>query len=166
MTHLYEVGNEIKALTTLTENAGEDWETMYSGALEQLQGQFIDKAGSIAKFILNLEADAKAYKDEQMRLDKQRAIIENKVKYLKDYLRYNMVESNLPEVQCGILKIRVRDNPPSVNVIDEDIVPASFRRIIPETYEVNKRGILDHFKETGETPLGVEIIRSKKLEIK
>jgi hypothetical protein len=52
--------------------------------------------------------------------------------------------------------ISVRTNPPSVAVLDQQLVPAEFIRMVV-TASVDKRAILDQVKSTGEVPAGAEI---------
>ena len=61
--------------------------------------------------------------------------------------------------------IRVRTNPPAVQVLEEMLVDDQYIRTVTTT-SVDKRMILDNFKATGEIPAGIDITRSQRLEIK
>ena len=65
------------------------------------------------------------------------------------------------------MTIAVRINPPSVKVVDEAVIPQCFKRLIPEQWQVDKKAILENWKDERPTPEGVEIVTDRKrVEIK
>ena len=57
-------------------------------------------------------------------------------------------------------------NPISIEITEEDKIPAQFKEIV-QTVKVKKKAISDYFKETGELVQGVRIISDKRsLKIK
>ncbi len=128
----------------------------------EIKEQFHDKAENVGKIILSLVADTQTIKDEEIRLTNRRVKLERKVDWLKSYLQQEMTVTGIDKIEGKILTISLRANPPSVKVINENDIPAEFRRIIPETWQVDKTGILKHFKDTGEIPFGTEVVTGKK----
>ena len=55
--------------------------------LDSISGTFENKAENMAKLIRNLESDRLAYKEEEDRLKTKRQAVENKLEWLKTYLR-------------------------------------------------------------------------------
>ena len=126
-----------------------------------------EKAENIGKYILSLEADVAAIRTEEERLASRKKSIENKASWLKDYLLREMMTAGIPKIKRELFTVSIRNNPPSVNVIDVEQLPNDFRRIIPETWQPDKKAILEHFKGSGEILPGVEMVVDKKrLEIK
>ena len=161
--HLYELTDQIKFLQEDTELEEEE----FAKKLGEIQGRFEDKAENIGKLYLSLQADVNALKSEEERLESRRQTIERKSEWLKRYLLQELIVANIDKVKRDVLTISVRVNPPSVNVVDEEVIPQEFRRVIPETWQPDKKQIIEHFKNTGEIIAGVEMITDKKrVEIK
>ena len=75
-----------------------------------------------------------------------------------------MKEFGKDEIKNPLLTIKVRENPLSVVIKNEEAVPAQFKTE-KTTITVNKNAIKLAYKE-GSTIEGVEFIRTKKLSIK
>ena len=78
-------------------------------AIEEVEGNFEDKAENIIKLIKSVEGDIKTYKEEELRLSTRRKTLENKVANLKEYL-----EAKSPKT----LKIATLLTKPSRRVVD------------------------------------------------
>lgn len=66
------------------------------------------------------------------------------------------------KINGKVLTISLQVNPISIKVTDADLVPLVFRKIIPETFTVDKKAITDWFKQHGEIPDGCEVVTDKK----
>ena len=166
MKHLYELTGEYRFLESDLEEEGDAFGVL-ENALKEVKDNIEEKSENIAKFILSLNAEVDTIKAEETRLLTRRKSIENRTMWLKDYLLRELEAVNIDKIKRELITISVRDNPPSVKVIDEELIPKEYRRIIPETWEVEKRAIIDQFKSTGEIVDGVEIITDRKsLQIK
>jgi hypothetical protein len=177
MTALYELTAEYtKALDMATHVAIDredetisdaDADTLAGEVIAELHDAIEDKAENIAKFILSLEADEKAIGGEMMRLAARRKSTQRKADWLRSYLLSELQYAGLTQIKRDVLTVSVRTNNPSIKVIDEAAVPHDWCRLIPESWEVNKDGILKHIKATGELIPGVEYVANKKrLEIR
>jgi len=131
-------------------------------ALAEVKEKIDDKVENIGKFVLSLSADTDAIKVEEERLASRRKAIDNRISWLKNYLLQEMTVANVDKVKRDVLTVSIRVNPPSVNVITLDDIPTQYRRIIPETWQPDKKTIIDHFKDTGEIVPGVEVVTDKK----
>jgi len=108
-----------------------------------------------------------AIKHEQDRLARRRGTLENRAERLKDYLLREMEVAGIDKVKRDLVTVSVRINPASVNIIDEEIIPSDFQRVIPERWEPDKKAIMDYWKEKDIVLPGVEIIADRKrVEIK
>lgn len=153
---LYEVSQAYRQLAEFVET-GDDWKS----AMDTLEDVFDAKVESIAKIIRELEADAKAYEEEAKRLNGHTQAARNRIAHLKEYILYNMIAAGKTKVG-EIVKVSVQPSPPSCEVVDAEQVPLELWRVIPERREVDKKGILELWKESGEVPPGVTIHSDEK----
>ena len=131
-------------------------------SLSGIKDEIENKVENIAKLVLSLKADAEVVKTEEERLNKRRKAIENKVEWLKDYLLTEMLAVNVLKVKREVLSVTVQNNPPSVEIHTLDLIPSDYRKVIPETWQPDKKAIIEHFNTTGEIVDGTEVITSKK----
>jgi hypothetical protein len=161
MPHLYNLTESYRNLISALEN-DEPSEDGLKNELTQITTQLSDKAESIAKMIIELESGNVIIQSEIDRLSNHKRVSENKVKWLRDYVLGEMLASGIDKIPGQLLTLSLQKVQPSVVVLNKDEVEERFRRIVPETWEVDKRGILDNFKVTAEIPKGCEIITDKK----
>lgn len=158
MTHLYELSMAYKMLQDTEELTEEELAT----ALANVNELFNEKACNIGKLALSLQADAKAIDTELERLSQRKQAMTNKVNWLKGYLAQEMEVTNTEKIKDELFTISLVSNPPSVQVDNEELIPADYWRIIPETKAVDKQTILANYKETQTVVPGVSIITDKK----
>jgi len=164
---LYELTKELAQLADQLESLPEDEETKTEiyNRLDQFGVQFEFKAEQIGKLIINLQSDIEQLKAEEERLYQRRKSLTTHMEHLKEYLLYNMEQLQINHVKGDVLNVVLRDNPPSVLVINLELIPQEFNRVIHKV-EPDKKAIIEHFKSTGEIPAGCEIVRQKRVEIK
>ena len=131
-------------------------------SLDNIKEQIGDKVESLAKIVLSLKSSIEAIKAEEDRLAARKSGMVNNMEWLKNYLLVEMMSTNTLKVKRDLLTVAVADNPPSVEVIDLDLIPIEYRRVIPETWQPDKKAMIEHFKETGEIITGTDIILNKK----
>ena len=132
--------------------------------LSQLQMAFKDKAVACAAVTKNLRAESDAVDAEIQRLMKRKAAIDNNRKRLCDYLLVEMQKAGIDKIDGEIHRIRRARSPLSVQILEEDKVPAQFRKVIVER-TVDKKAIVEHVKETGEIVDGIEVVHNEHLRI-
>lgn len=157
---LYELAQNYAELLEIAEEIESD--TLVD-TLEALQDAIEDKAENIAKFIRNLEADAKIIREEEQRLAERRRAIEAKVERLKTYLQEQLETAGIEKVKRPTITVAIQANPPSVDVIDETAIPSDF--LIPQAPKVDKKSILERLKN-GETVPGVTLKQTKGVRIR
>ncbi|MGG3958393.1 siphovirus Gp157 family protein [Bhargavaea massiliensis] len=157
---LYELAQNYAELLEIAEEIESD---ALVDTLEALQDAIEDKAENIAKLIKNLEADAKIIKEEEQRLAERRRAIEAKVDKLKTYLQEQLEIAGLQKVKRPTITVSIQANPPSVDVIDEKVIPSDF--LIPQAPKVDKRSILERLKK-GESVPGVALKQTKGVRIR
>lgn len=131
-------------------------------SLDDIKEQIGDKVENIAKIVLSLKGSIEAIKAEEDRLATRKSGMMGKIEWLKNYLLTEMVSTSTLKVKRDLLTVAVADNPPSIEVVDLELIPAEYRRVIPETWHPDKKAMLEHFKETGEITSGTDVILNKK----
>nr|WP_246316759.1 siphovirus Gp157 family protein [Anoxybacillus ayderensis] len=131
--------------------------------LQSLEDAIEEKVENIAKLIRNLEADAKIIKEEEQRLAERRRAIEAKVERLKTYLQEQLEVAGLQKVKRPTITVAIQNNPPSVEIADEKLIPSKF--MIPQPAKVDKKSILDRLKN-GEVIPGVTLKQTKGVRIR
>jgi len=130
--------------------------------LANIKDEIEEKVSSIGKLVLELKSDIESVKAEEDRLARRRSGFVSKMEWLKSYLLVEMQSANVLKVKKDVISVSVQNNPPSAELIDLELVPEQYVRVIPEKREPDKKAIIEHFKETGEVISGVDIITDKK----
>ena len=157
---LYELAQNYAELLEMTEEMESD---ALVDTLSALQDAIEDKAENIAKLVKNLEADAKIIKEEEQRLAERRRAIEAKVERLKTYLQEQLEVAGLQKVKRPTITVAIQNNPPSVEIADEKLIPSEF--MIPQPAKVDKKSILDRLKN-GEMIPGCSLKQTKGVRIR
>jgi transcriptional regulator of heat shock response len=157
---LYELSQNYVQLLELADSL--DQET-FQDTLSSLEEAIEDKAENVAKLIKCLDSDCKAIKEEEQRLVDRRKALENKISSIKEYLQNQMEVAGLNKVKRPTITISIQANPPSVEVMDESLIPSTY--MVPQPSKIDKRAILTALKE-GEFIPGASIKQSMGVRIK
>lgn len=123
-----------------------------------------EKSENYAKMIRNLTADRDAFKAESARLADKAKVCDNAINRLKEALKEAMLVLEKPECKTSIGTFRITQNPPSCKVVDIMKIPKEF--IVEQEPKVAAKEILAHYKETGEIPDGVDIVREESIRFR
>jgi hypothetical protein len=166
MTHslaLYQLsGNYLQALDFLTDPELNIPIEAVNDTLEDLTGELEDKAVNIAKFIRNLEATADAIKKAEVDMAKRRKAFENRVQWLKDYLKTNMEATGITQIDCPYFKLSIAKNPPSLELFDSQAVPDEYKHIETVITEPAIKAALS----SGHDIQGARLVNGTRLVIK
>ena len=100
-------------------------------------------------------------------MGKKAVSIEKQAEHLREYAELHMRLLNLTEVKAETFRAKFRKLPDKVDEVDMDILPADYKRHIPETWEPDKKKILDEYKRSGVEVSGTAILEGRtKLEFK
>ena len=131
--------------------------------LDSIEEAIEDKAENIAKWIRNLEADKKAFEEEEKRFKEKKQAADNRIKSLKLYLEDNMRLTGKTKFKAGFFSFAIQNNPPSVEVFDEALIPKQF--LIEQPVKIDRAGIKELLKAGEEVP-GAELKHSSGLRIR
>ena len=171
MTSLYNIGNELQSIaddvTVLLEQGADPNSDEVQQLLQKMVAQESDwdtKALRVAKFLNHIKVQQEIVKLEVDRLQKKMKQLGSTFDNLHDLLLWQMQGFGKTEIKDPILSIKVRDNPPSVIIEDESIIPNDYKTE-KTTITVNKTRIKAAFK-AGEQVDGANIVNSQRLEFK
>jgi len=137
---------------------------MNPGQLDSLQMAFEEKVIGCACVVKNLNAEVAAVDSEIQRLINRKRQIEANRDNLKGYVLHSMQVAGIEKVSNGVHRVRRQRNPLSVVILDEDRVPFKFKEKVV-TVKIDRKGIVDWVKETGELPEGCEVKQDEHLRI-
>ena len=171
MTSLYNIGNELQSIaddvTVLLEQGADPNSDEVQQLLQKMVAQESDwdtKALRVDKFLNHIKAQQEIVKLEVDRLQKKIKQLGSTFDNLHDLLLWQMQGFGKTEIKDPILSIKVRDNPPSVIIEDESLIPDDYKTE-KTTVTVNKTRIKAAFK-AGEQVDGANIVNSQRLEFK
>ena len=163
MTKVYKLTEQYKTIVEMLDREIEYIsQDEIKETLANIKDDIEDKVASIGKIVLELKSDIESVKAEEDRLAKRRSGFTSKMEWLKNYLLVEMLSTNTLKVKKDIISVSVQNNPPSAELIDLELVPEQYIRVIPEQQEPDKKAIIEQFKDTGEIVPGINIITDKK----
>ena len=160
---LYELTEMYKNIWDLVEDDEVDLETLES-ALGQVEDNIEIKAESMAKLIKGTQADIDFIKSEEKRLADKRKVLERNQNNIKAYLENQLRIMEIDKVKTPLFVVALQKNPPSVAIVDEDLIPEQFKKTVTTTTVV-KKDLLEALK-SGQVIEGAEIKQGKSLRIR
>jgi len=157
---LYELVHSYKRVQEMADDL--DQQTLLD-TLDAIEDSIEDKAENTAKLIRSWEAEANAIKEEEKRLAERRKAVENRISSLKLYLQIQLEVAGIDKVKRPTLTVSIRNNPPSVNISDETLIPSTY--MIPQPDKISKTEIAKVLK-SGEFVPGAELVQTRGLMIK
>lgn len=164
MTALFILAQEHRALADKLHDLDLDDQTI-ADTLEGESGDLVEKGKNIAAIFRNLESDAKQIKEAEEQLCARRKAIERRAERLKEYLKTNMEISGIQKIECPWFVVSLRNNPESVVIDDETLIPRDYLREIPARFEPDKTLCKAAIKDGFDVP-GVHLERKTSLVIK
>ena len=130
--------------------------------LEGLEGAIEEKVENIVKVAKTLEYEAKAVGEEIKRLQERKTSIENNRKRLLENAQDLLDRAGLQKLQGQLFTVWIQNSPPSVNVLDEKLIPERFYKFTPS---LQKKEVIEAIKNGEEVP-GVEIVQGRGLRVR
>lgn len=165
MANLYELSAEYAAMLDAYDGAETDEDKdAIMDALAAMGENIMVKGEAYAKIIRMKQEEAKAFKAEADRLTNKRKAAENMVERLKAAILDAMKLMDVNEIPTSIGKWRVQTNPVSCEVVDIDKVPMEYH--IKQEDKIDRKGLIDHYRATGELVDGVEFTQERGVRFK
>lgn len=161
---LYELTSAYSTLWDLVDNEDSDL-SMIETALQTVESSIELKASNIVIFLKSLDNDAKAIKEEEQRLSARRRAIENKHASIKSYLQAEMEIAGIEKLKTATHSLSLQNNPPALQIFDNEAIPQKYLTLVPEHYEVRKDEVKAAIK-AGEVVPGAEISIGRSIRIR
>jgi hypothetical protein len=165
MTRLFDLAAEYRAAAEQLSDLDLP-DDVVADTLESISGDLTTKATNIAMLVTNWRGDLEAIRAHEKAVADRRRALEARIGRLEGYLLVSMQVAHISTIEGPALRLRVRDNPPSVEVFDAGQVPVSFwRQKPPPPPEVDKQ-LIAHALKAGEDVPGCRLRQNQRLEIK
>lgn len=161
---LYELAESFQGIQHLLDTEGTDQEAL-SIALSEIKTEIQAKVQNLAYIVRQMDVDTETIKAEEKRLVDRRRALENKTRWLKEYLKDELEKVGIDKVKTATMTITIQNNPPSVQIVNAKEIPAKFLTVIPEQYAPDKKAIATAIKDGEDVP-GVELTQDKSLRIR
>lgn len=162
MASIYEIADKYKLIQQLIEEGAP--EEAFVEALNAIDGELAEKLESYAKVIKNVESDIAGIKTEKDRLGERQKAMESSIKRMKENMQFAMVTAGQTKVKGEKFNFTVQKNPPSLKVLDENLIPQDFVSI-ERVKNIDKKAILTELKN-GVEIAGVEISQGESIRIR
>ena len=156
--NLYELSADLMSLNDIEDV--EDVEVIREIIVEQIQA----KSTGIIAVVRNLESNIAAIDTEIKRLQELKKKKQNNISRLKEYTKECMEIRGVKKLETSLGNISIRKTPPSVNVLDENLIPLEYIET-KQVMSIDKKLILGDLKDGLVIP-GVEIKQGTSLTIK
>ena len=157
---LYELAGNYAFLADL------DTEGDFTEALDQLGADFASKATAIMKIATVLDGQAQNFLAEVERISHKAEAMQNRSKWLKDYLRRCMEAATIDKLEAGTWTLALQNSPPKCEIVEPGLVPEQFRIEVPATWKTDARAIIAAWKDTGEQIPGATVTVGKHLRVR
>jgi hypothetical protein len=114
-----------------------------SKALVDFQGEFNTKALDLGMVYRNIQAEADVYETESKRLADKAKSLNKRAEGLRIYIEQQMELLGIEAIKGDTFSVKFHKLPPSVDIINADLIPLKYKRHNPESYEPNKVAILE-----------------------
>lgn len=164
MAALFELAAEFRALTDRLNESELDAQTI-ADTLDGASGDLEEKIINTAKYFRNEEAEADAIADAIKQMQAREKTKRKHAENIKKYLADQMDRAGKTKVNSPWFVVSVAQNPASVIVDDESLIPDDYMREIPASYSPDKKLIKSAMDEGYAVP-GCHLERATSLRIK
>ena len=159
MSNLYELSYELAAINDeLAETEGLLTDELEI-RLDSLSLSFVSKIEGVVRWTKNLDGREDILDKEIARLSARKKATEHLRERLKKYMLESMQRAGRTKVEFDTFSVAIQRNPPSLEVVDVEAIPAAYKTIRQEIV-IDRRQMLDDLKK-GKEIQGVSLITDK-----
>lgn len=151
MAHLYELSTELSTINDEIISADGELTPDLEARLDSISLDFKAKSQGIAKWTLDIAGVESMIETEIARLQRKKKVAENLRTRLTAYIKSCMEQADVPKIESPTITLRIQKNPPSVEILAEDKLPARFIKI-KQIMELDKTGMLAALKNGEDVP--------------
>lgn len=164
MSALFELAAEFRALADKLADADLDPQTI-ADTLDGASGDLEEKIINTAKYYRNEEAEADAIAEAIKQMQAREKTKRNHANNIKKYLADQMERAGITKVASPWFVITLAQNPESVTVDDEAVIPRDYFKEVPVSFVLDKLMVKKAIGE-GYTVPGAHLSRGTSLRIK
>jgi predicted phage-related endonuclease len=165
---LYEINLEIEKLFdsySEDEGAGENTGAL-AKQIDELKIQRQIKIQNISLLYKNLSAFQNAVADEIKNLQQKKKQIENKIEFIKNYLRNNLFEGEKINGENFSISWRKSESIEVSPFLDEKKFAEQYPELVSVKIEIQKNKVKELIKSTGLIPEGIDFVEKQNIIIK
>lgn len=148
---LYEIKNKALEIAMNDELTEEE----RSELQEAIRNELLEKSEGVIAFTKKVEGLIEAIKNEESRLHENRKNYERKLESFKEYVKNCMMEMQVSKIETPLGEMKIAKNPISVEITDATKIPMEYWKEKVDV-SLDKKGMIEHFKTTGEIINGVK----------
>lgn len=161
---LYDISQQFLSIQELAEN-DESMIEAVADTMEGIAADFEQKGQAVVVIFRGMEADIDAIDSEMKRLSEKKKAIQNRVEWLRNYLRDNMAATGITKISCPLFNITLSEAAKQVEVFDESALPDDYVTV-KTVLSPDKRKLLADLKEGVEIPGAMLVDGTRRLTIK
>ncbi len=151
MAHLYELSTDLATINDEIIGADGELSPDLEARLDSVSLDFKAKSQGIAKWTLDIAGVEAMIETEIARLQRKKKVAENLRTRLTAYIKSCMEQADVQKIESPTITLRIQKNPPSVEILAEDKLPARFIKIKQIT-DLDKTGMLAALKNGEDVP--------------
>lgn len=160
--NLYELEGNLLHVVELANSSKPEDQQLFDDTIESLQDSIADKAIDYGKVINQLVADKKQLTDKISHDQDRKHILSNNISRLKLALQHGMETAGKDKIKDIDLSIWIQNNPVSVAVTDDKLIPDEFTEV---EKKLNKTAIRQALNDGEEVP-GAKLVQTRSIRIK
>lgn len=158
-TSLYDISADLKSIHDAIIESDGELSPDLEASLDRLNLQLSNKVHGLGKWIFNLESNESAIQAEIDRLERKKKSVTNLHVRLHNYVEFCMIKADVKKLEFPLFSPRIQKNPPSVEILDEQKIPAKYVKIKQESV-IDKKQLLADLK-SGDEIEGAELVTNK-----
>ena len=162
MASIYEIADKYRFIQQMIEEGTPP--EVFAEALRAVDGELAEKLENYAMIIKNIQSNIDGKKFEAKRLLERAKSEEESIKRMKENMQQAMEAAGQTKVKGEKFNFNVQKNPPSLKVLDENLIPQDFVSV-EEIKIIDKKAILAELKNGVEIS-GVEIQQGESIRIR
>ena len=168
MTSLYNIGEDLLQQVEQIQNLIDEGAYPNSNEIQERLQEMVgtedtwrSKAINVAHYVRHMDAQEAIIKDEIKRLQDKAKTFSKRSDYLRQILMQQMTMFGVDKIESAVLSLRLQNNPWSVVVDNEEVLPEQYKRT-KVIVEVDKKTLLAERPELD----GVGYVQTKRLVFK
>ena len=155
---IFEIPEKLNAIMDIEDDEQRNLE------MQKLDLQVKTTFTDLVNFIKSKESDCEAIDSEIKRLQELKRIRNNKVEFLKSYIKTFMELNGIKRHEFPTFVLTVANNPPSVEIINEKVIPDKYKR--EEIITKIDKAMIKSDIQAGNKVIGASLVNKTSLRIK